>query len=216
MIDGGSNDGTVEILRQRGVKHISESDAGIYHAMNKGIRKASGEIIHILNSDDWYSSNTIVSEMVNLMKEGNYDLCHACVAQVNATGEQIWTIGSNVSKDKLLKKMKVAHPSCFVRASVYEKFGDFSSGFKIAGDYEFILRIWGNVKVGFLRKDIVQMQMDGISNTSPVKSYKESMAIALMHGRGILPSIITFGCECIKHYLIIIMRRFGYKKRVTS
>lgn len=211
VIDGGSNDGTVDLLLKLNIKHVSEPDNGIYHAMNKGVQMATGDIIHILNSDDWYSENDVVSEMVNLMKLGEYDVCHAYVAQVKAGGDEVWCIGADINKEQLFRKMKVAHPSCFVRSSVYHRFGDFSSGFKIAADYDFMLRIWSKVKVGFLPKRIVQMQIDGVSNGNPVRSYKESMAVVLVHGKGVFPALINFCIECMKHYLIILFRKFGYK-----
>lgn len=207
VIDGGSTDGTVELLREMGVRCLSEPDAGIYHAMNKGVRMASGEIIHILNSDDWYSANDVVAMMVDLMESGDFDVCHAYVAQVDAKGSEISRIGADVSKDQLFQKMRVAHPSCFVRASVYHEFGDYSSCFKIVADYDYILRIWSNVKVGFLPKVIVQMQWGGISNSNPVKSYKESMAVALLHDKGVLPALITFCYECVKHFIVVRIRQ---------
>jgi len=213
VIDGGSTDGTVELLRQNGVRYISEPDAGTYHAMNKGVRMATGEIIHILNSDDWYSSNDVVSSMVNLMEAGKYDLCNAYIAQVNPKGDEVCVNGADVSRAQLLNKMRVAHPSCFVRSSVYQRFGDFSQGFAIAADYDFVLRIWGRVKAGFLPKRIVQMQLAGASSGNPVRSYKESMAVSLVHGKGVIPSLVIFCYECVKHFLILLARKLGYRNR---
>lgn len=207
VIDGGSTDGTLELLRELGVRCISEPDAGIYHAMNKGIRLATGEIVHILNSDDSYSGADVIATMVEMMESGKYDLCHAQISQVDAKGNEVCVNGANVEKAKLLKKMKVAHPSCFVRASVYHRFGDFSQGFRVAGDYDFILRVWGKVKVGFLPRRIVKMQMDGMSSGNPVRSYKESMAVTLTHGRGVIPALFTFCYECIKHYAVMFVRQ---------
>lgn len=207
VVDGGSRDGTVELLRQSGVIFISEPDAGIYHAMNKGIRMATGEIIHILNSDDWYSDNNVVTTMVEFMESGKHDLCHAQIAQVDSFGNEVCVNGADVERSKLLVKMRVAHPSCFVRASVYQRYGDFSQGFRIAGDYDFILRIWDKVNVGFLPKQIVKMQMDGMSSINPVRSYKDSMAVTLTHGRGVIPALLTFCYECVKHFAVMFVRR---------
>jgi|SRR6185369_7194019 len=213
VIDGGSTDGTVELLNQMGVRYLSEPDAGIYHAMNKGVRMATGEIIHILNSDDWYSANDVVSTMVSFMESGKYDICHAYIAQVNPEGDEICINGADVSKAQLLNKMRVAHPSCFVRSAVYRRLGDFSQGFGIAADYDFVLRIWARVKVGFLPKRVVQMQLAGASSGNPVRSYKESMAVSLVHGKGVIPALVIFCYECVKHYLVLFARKFGYRNR---
>jgi glycosyltransferase involved in cell wall biosynthesis len=215
VIDGGSTDGTVELLHKAGVHCLSESDSGIYHAMNKGVRIATGEIIHILNSDDWYSANDIVSTMVDLMESGKYDVCHAYVAQVTAQGEEVCVIGADAGKSQLLNKMKVAHPSCFVRSSVYQRFGDYSQGFNISADHDFILRLWPRVKVGFLAKVIVQMQWGGMSNSNPLKSYKESMAVALVHGKGVMPALIRFCYECVKHFISMPLRKLRRLSKKT-
>jgi glycosyltransferase involved in cell wall biosynthesis len=207
VIDGGSTDGTVELLREMGVRCLSEPDAGIYHAMNKGVRMASGEIIHILNSDDWYSANDVVAMMVDLMESGGVDVCHAQISQVNSQCVEVCVNGVDVSKSQLLKKMKVAHPSCFVRATVYQRFGDYSQGFRIAADYDFILRVWDKVNVGFMPRRIVQMQMNGVSNVNPVRSYKDSLAVSLAHGRGVLSSLFTFCYESVGHYVVMFVRK---------
>jgi len=212
VIDGGSTDGTVDLLREMGAHYLSEGDAGIYHAMNKGVRLASGEIVHILNSDDWYSANDVVSTMVDLMESDKYDVCHAYVSQVNEQGHEVCRIGADVSKEQLFQKMRVAHPSCFVRASVYQRFGDYSTGFRIVADYDFILRIWSKVRIKFLPRIIVQMQWGGVSNSNPVRSYKESMAVALVHGKGVIPAFVTFCYECVKHYFVMCIRTVVRKK----
>lgn len=211
VIDGGSNDGTVELLHDLGVRYISEEDAGIYHAMNKGVRLASGEIIHILNSDDWYTDSNVISMMVEVMESGGYDLCHAQIAQVNMLGYKVCINGASVEKAQLLRKMKVAHPSCFVRTSVYRRYGDFSQGFRVAGDYDFILRIWDKINIAFVPKQIVQMQINGISSNNPIRSYKESMAVTLVHGKGVIPALFIFCYECIKHYVVMFFRNKQYQ-----
>lgn len=204
VIDGGSSDGTIDILERYGVNYVSESDAGIYHAMNKGISLASGCCIHILNSDDFYISNTVVSDAINLMKKGGYDLVHAYICQV--TKERNLRVGGDFKFDQLKKSMKVAHPSCFVKKSIYDRYGNYSQGFKIAADYDFILRVWGRINVGFLNETIVEMDGNGLSNMSAMNSYKNSLAVHLAHGYSIFYAFPVFVFQLAKHYMSRLLR----------
>ena len=212
IIDGGSSDGSVEFLQQSGVSYISEPDAGIYHAMNKGVRMAQGNVIHILNSDDWYSANDVISTMVDFMASGEYDICHGYVMHVNTKGDDVLQVGGDINQEQLFQNMKVAHPSCFVRSSVYHRYGDFSSGFRIAADYDFLLRIWSKVNVGFIPRCIVKMQIGGASISNPLRTYKEFLAVALVHGKGVLPALLNFYLGYVKHYLALLLRKYSYKK----
>lgn len=150
VIDGCSSDGTLEILEDTGVTYISAKDTGIYDAFNKGITGAEGDIVHILNADDYYAHRSVVSTVVAKMNTKGVDLCHGLVEQIDENRNTVWTIGADVAKKQLLKKMKIAHPSVFIKKKVYEQYGGFSVGFKIAGDYDFLLRIWDNIEKLFM------------------------------------------------------------------
>lgn len=204
VIDGGSTDGTIDILQKYGVRHVSEKDSGIYHAMNKGICLAEGDCIHILNADDFYISNSVVSEVVEFMKAGNFDFVHAYINQV--TEKRNLRVGGDFGINKLKNSMKVAHPSCFIKRSVYDTYGNYSQGFKIAADYDFILRVWDRVSIGFLNKTIVEMDGNGLSNASAIKSYKNSLAVHLAHNYSILYALNNFIFQLFRHYISRIVR----------
>lgn len=199
IIDGGSTDGTIDIVNSYGVKYTSEPDAGIYDAFNKGVRCATGEIVHILNSDDLYADSKAVSSVISHMELNSLDLCHGYAEQFNENNIVVKKIGNHVNKKELLKKMRVAHPSTFVAKSVYNRYGSFSVGFKIAADHDFLLRVWEKVEIGFIPRTIVKMRIGGISTTQFVQSYRESMACAIINGQNPFNAYMRYNYEIIKN-----------------
>ena len=202
VVDGDSTDGTLELLKPYKVEIISEKDAGIYDAINKGIARASGEIIHILNADDKYKQETVLSRMLAFMVDKQLDVGHAKVEQVDRQEKLVRVIGYDVTRTKLLRKCRVAHPAVFVRRSVYERFGNFSTGFRIAGDHEFMLRIWDRVRVGFMPEVMTVMRLGGVSNSQVALSYRESMAAALLHGQSPRAAFVNYHYEMLKAALL--------------
>lgn len=202
VVDGESTDGTLELLKPYNIDIISEKDTGIYDAINKGVARATGEIIHVLNADDWYKHDMVLSRMVTFMVDRELDVGHAKVEQVDKSGKLVRVIGYDVTRRKLLRKCKVAHPAVFVRRSVYERFGNFSTGFRIAGDHEFFLRIWDQVRVGFLPEVMTVMRLGGVSNSQVGLSYRESMAAALLHGQSPYAAFINYYYEMLKSMIL--------------
>jgi len=208
VVDGGSTDGTLDILRDCGVRHESAPDAGLYDALSKGVRMARGEFVHILDADDWYAHPSALSSVVAAMNAHEWDLCHARAAHVNASGHVVRVIGRDLDQRRLLKKMWVAQAAVVVRKAIYERYGAFSVGFRVAADYEFLLRIWDQVRVGFLDEILVQAAIGGISTRSEnvVRSYRESMAAAVIHGAHPVPAAIRCSYEIAKHRLFFERR----------
>ena len=101
-----------------------------------------------------------------------------------------------------MRKCKVAHPSVFIRRCVYDEFGTYSVGFKIAADHEFFLRVWDNINIGFYPEIITTMRLGGASNSQVGLGYRESMAVALLHGSGALNSLINYQWEMFKARLL--------------
>jgi glycosyltransferase involved in cell wall biosynthesis len=203
VVDGGSSDGTVEIVRRAGLRHVSERDAGIYDAMSKGVRMARGEYVHILNADDRYAGPGSLSRLVAALRGGDHDLVHARARQVREDGTMVREFGRHVPYARLRRKMVVAHPTVVVRRSVYERWGTFSVGFRIAADHEWVLRVWNRLRVAWVPEALVEMQVGGVStdNANVARSYRESMAAAIIHGASPLAATVNCWYEIAKHRL---------------
>lgn len=212
IIDGGSTDGTLKILEESGVQYISGPDAGIYDAINKGIQESTGEILGILNCDDYYPSPDVISTVIEQFTCHDIDLLHGKIEQIDDNGRKVWTVGSDVTTPQLMRKMKVAHPSVFVRREVYEKLGGFSIGFRIAGDYDFVLRAFPRTRTQFIDKVMVKMRMNGVSQTHSIKSMRESMAVQLVHGTPPLKALANYYESLIKHKASKIARSLGIRR----
>lgn len=206
VIDGGSTDGTLDIVKSYGITYTSEHDAGIYDAFNKGVRAASGTVVHILNSDDQYAATNSASTVMAYMNEHNLDLCHGYAEQVTQEGELFKRIGKDLTKKELLAKMRAAHPATFVTKSVYTRYGDYSVGFKVAADHDFMLRVWDRINIGFIPQTLVRMQIGGISTSQFVRSYRESMAAAIINGQAPLSAYIRYSYEIAKNSVLRTFR----------
>lgn len=182
VVDGGSTDGTVGILRSRACPFVSEPDPGLYAAINKGIRSTRGRFVHVLAADDRFVRPDALISLVSEMETKGLDVCHARLNIVGPRGKT--PFGRSQNFDGLLRNMLVAHPTMLVRRTVYEQFGLYSEGFRIAGDYEFALRVWPHVRTGFLDELLVEMAEGGMSSTpaNRPRLAREAMAASLLHG----------------------------------
>ncbi|HQT24841.1 glycosyltransferase family 2 protein [Daejeonella sp.] len=173
IIDGGSTDGTLQILnnyKKYFTVLISEKDEGIYHAMNKGISLASGDIVGILNADDLYANNTALERVVNVFRsDQSLDIVYGDLVYVKKTDTdsfvRIWkscTYYSNFFEDGNVPP----HPSVFIKNAIYMEAGQFNLGFKLAADYEFLLRIFKkfSFKSKYHAAILVKMRYGGATN----------------------------------------------------
>lgn len=165
VIDGGSTDNTLKLIQeymilfQGKMRYISEPDLGIYYAMNKGIQMATGEIIGIINSDDYYELNT-VEEVVNNRTASKYQVIYGVLRIIEKNGLIIY--GS--AKEKSLSKWMIQHPTCFVTKATYERYGYFDLKYKYAADYEFMQRCKKNgVEFTFCYKILANFRGGGAS-----------------------------------------------------
>jgi glycosyltransferase involved in cell wall biosynthesis len=174
IIDGGSTDGTIEIIRKyenKITKWISEPDNGIYDALNKGIRMATGDIIGFLHADDVYAHNKVIETVVSNMKKHNVDSCYGDLLYVdkNNTDKIIRYWKSQPYRDGLFKKgWMPPHPTFFVKKMIYDKYGSFNTDFKIAADYELMLRFLEKYKIStyYIPEVLIKMRIGGASNRS--------------------------------------------------
>ena len=173
IVDGLSKDATLELARAcpHVSRIISEADKGLYDAMNKGIAAAKGDIIGILNSDDFYTHPEVISRVVAQMEALGADLLYADLEYVDPldTSKVVrnWK-SSAYKKNKFLQGWMPPHPTLFVRREVYAQFGVFNLDFRFAADYELMLRMLHKhgVSVCYLPETIVQMRAGGLSNAS--------------------------------------------------
>ena len=171
IIDGLSTDNTIKIVER--FKHnkiiLSEKDNGIYDAMNKGIKKATGDIIGILNSDDLYVDNLVIKKIVNVFQEKKVDCVHAELYYVKKDNtNQIvrhWKSTDFIYGD-FKKGWHPAHPTFFVRREIYEKYGLFNLNFQLAADFELMLRFLERYQIttAYLSEPIVRMRLGGATS----------------------------------------------------
>jgi glycosyltransferase involved in cell wall biosynthesis len=152
-------------------KFLCERDKGIYDAMNKGLAMATGEIIGVLNSDDFYCSNDVIEEVVRAFQQNNSDCLYGDLNYVDPldTSKIVrkWRSGS-FRKENFLKGWMPPHPTFFVRKTCYDKFGTFDTQFKSAADYELMLRFLfkESCSAQHLPKVMIHMRAGGVSNVS--------------------------------------------------
>jgi glycosyltransferase len=207
VIDGVSTDGTLEELSGLGVRLFSGPDRGIYDAMNKGVRLAQGDIVGILSATDYLAAECVLAKVARTFESSLVDLVHGKVVIVNDRGSRIATVGRDVGFHELRRSMQVAHPSVFVRRDVYERHGLFDTAFRIAGDHEYMLRIWPRVRRHFIDAELVMMPAGGASQVHPSHSLRESMAAAILHGQHPIPSTINYYHSLSRNWMARFVRR---------
>ena len=175
VVDGGSQDGTVDIIKEYekrfdGRMHwISEKDNGIYDAMNKGIRMAKGGLIGILNSDDFFTSDDVLYTVAENLTEDldavygdihfvQPDNLNKCVRYYSSRNFRPWAVRFGYMP---------AHPSFYIRRCIYERYGLYSLEYKIAADFDMIVRLFCKYKIRakYIEKDFVTMRTGGISTS---------------------------------------------------
>lgn len=172
IVDNGSSDATIAIVnkyKDKISRVIFEEEKGIYTTMNKGVKSASGQIIGILNSDDLYAHRDVIRMVVAQMERKKADSCWGDLVYVDRTDTQkiirYWK--SCEFKPKIFSRgWMPPHPTFFVRRSVYAECGFFNTEFKIAADYEIMLRFLYKHKVSscYLPEVLVKMRLGGLSN----------------------------------------------------
>jgi glycosyltransferase involved in cell wall biosynthesis len=178
VIDGNSTDGTVDIIRSFGRSidiFLSESDSGIYDAFNKGLKLATGDVIGILNSDDYFVSEQILSDISSEFNgNSSLDILLSGVQFISGESGKVTRKYPAVgfSPWKMYLGLMPPHPGAFICRGVYEKIGQFDASFLIAGDFELFVRIFMKNDFNYKKTDIVTVSMSlGGASTSGFKSY---------------------------------------------
>lgn len=183
LVDGASTDHTLDIIHRYEpffygkMKVISEPDKGIYDAMNKGIRVASGDLIGIVNSDDYYEKDAL--EKVAKTYDGyDYSIIYGMLRTIS-DGKEVMVY---VKNHELLEKDMITHPTCFVTRKIYERFGGYSLKYPYSADYEFMLRMNREKEVRFteIYSIISNFSLDGVSGGT--KAYRDTLRLQHEYG----------------------------------
>lgn len=174
IIDGGSNDGSLDVIKSFGDKIsivVSEPDEGIYDAMNKGLALANGDVIGFLNADDFYAHHQVLQHVANRFETTNCDVLYADLDYVSRADKnkivRKWRSGS-FNKNRFLTGWMPPHPTFFARKEVYQQLGGFNKKLNMAADYELMLRFcyFNDLNVAYLPEVIIKMRLGGQSNRS--------------------------------------------------
>lgn len=174
VVDGGSTDGTLELLRERarpGAVILSEPDDGIYDALNKGLARATGEVVGLLHSDDMFAGPDILARVAEAFSDEDvlavYGDLHYVAREDPARVVRYWRSGE-FHPGRLRYGWMPPHPALFVRRAVIERHGGYDTSFRIAGDYDAILRYFSSegFRARYIPEVLVKMRVGGESNRS--------------------------------------------------
>lgn len=211
IIDGKSTDNSVEIIKsyekkfkEKGYEYrwISEKDTGIYNAMNKGIKLATGEIIGILNSDDWYEKTTIKYVINEFQKNKDLQMVYGVLRTIkNGKYEKIIGDYNSFGKDQ--------HPTVFLKKEIYEKYGCFNEKYKIAADADLLLRLENKkIKYKFIEKILTNFSLEGVSSTAFLNSSLEKIEVYYKNGiYGKKENIIRIIYIYLKYFIKKLLRK---------
>lgn len=183
VVDGASTDSTKELLEKYKDKIsliISEKDAGIYDALNKGLAKATGDIIGFLHADDFYSFPSSVSKIVSVFEKENTDCVYSDLQYVDRMNSidviRNWK-SEPYHDDLFLKGWMPPHPTFFLKKKWYDEYGNYNTSFAISADYELMLRMLykHKLKATYIPEVLVKMRTGGTSNRSLARRIKANM-----------------------------------------
>ena len=192
VVDGASTDGSLEIIREyedRISTIISEPDHGMYEAINKGIRVATGDVIGLLHSDDFFYDNGVIGRIVERMKRTHADFLYGdgLFVDPDNTNKVVrnW-IGGGYRLWKVRHGWLPLHPTCYIRRDVMMRLGLYNESYKIAADSDLLVRylLTGGLTVTYLNEYVVRMRMGGLSTDSAKrkKMWEEDIRVYVSHG----------------------------------
>lgn len=216
IIDGNSIDSTLDIVKSyekkfeaKGIlyKWISEKDNGIYEALNKGIEISSGAWISFLGSDDYYLDNALEIYSEQIKKRPDYDFIYSKV-QIFQGNKDLKLVDREWSWKVFRRRMDIAHVGAFHNRDYFNKFGIFSTSYKIAGDYELLLRSHKQLKAYQINVITAKMNYGGVSNQNIIKSLNETFRAKQETGK--IPLLICLW-DYLYSYTIIKLKKIVYR-----
>ena len=200
VIDGLSTDETLSIVlshRNTRMLVVSECDNGIYDAMNKGLALASGDIVGFLNSDDFYEDAEVLNKIANVFEDPTVDACYSDLVYVGQDTSRVvryWKSRSFVRGD-FARGWCPPHPTFYVRKSVLKRLGSFDVEFKLAADFEFMLRYLelGRIRAAYIPHVLVRMRLGGATNLNWNNVVLQNKEIFAALRKNLIPfSVIIF------------------------
>jgi len=180
IVDGLSSDGTIELINSysnRISRFVSEPDNGMYDAINKGIRLSTGDIVGILNSDDYFYNERVVENIIEAFNTKNIDAVYGDIKFVdrnNPSRVVRYYSSKKFQPGKFKYGFMPAHPSFYIKRELYEKYGLYKIDYKIAADFELLLRYFclHNIRTKYIEMPFVTMRTGGISNKSIISNFR--------------------------------------------
>ncbi len=225
IVDNASSDKTVDIIKSyesafKGrLKWVSEPDKGIYDAMNKGIDLASGELIGIINSDDYYPEDTlelVAKAYINYVGSHGLIILTGSLCRVDVNKVPLFVLKAKTDQiEKVIdSSFTINHPSTFVAANVYNEVGRFNSAFKYAGDYDFFYRAVKHKKVNIINIDVVLAYMRAGGATDRIQNVFCRAKEEYMVRRGNLPFLKNILNSA--HYYLVVLSKILIKRMISA
>jgi glycosyltransferase involved in cell wall biosynthesis len=213
IIDGQSTDSTLDIIKEYEDKIAywkSERDRGISDAFNKGIQECNGEIIGIINADDWYEKGAVENAVSTFSQ---YPATGVVCGSISYWDDKKFLYHSPSIPGKLKYRMKVHHPTVFVKKSIYKNFGFFREDFKYAMDYELLLRFY-MAKVPFksIPNVLANMRFGGKSDITWKKALHEVHRAKLLNNISPLSSLVSHWYFIVDRYVMLFLDSAGFEK----
>lgn len=184
IVDGGSTDQTNEIVKKYSdivSVHVSETDNGLYDAMNKGIKLATGDVVGILNSDDFFVSDDSLAELMNGFSSPDIDAVYSDLVYVESenTNNVTRLYSSKIFKKSLIKfGIMLPHPTFYAKKNIYDNYGLYKLNYRVAADFEFIARcVMNNITLNRVPSITVKMREGGISSSGFLWRIHQNMEI---------------------------------------
>jgi len=214
VIDGLSSDGTLDVIKShqdRLACWVSERDEGISDAWNKGLSMATGEIVGIINSDDYYQKDAVELAVKALGAHPEAGFVFGDQLIIDGK-EDIYTQKGDPDylREISYTMPSMPHSTVFVRRWVYEKYGGFDKSYRTAMDYEFLLRITKKgVRGVYIPSVMSAMRLGGESDLNYSRGYREVMRASVKYGRSSLPALVRYHFECVKTFSRKTVQRMG-------
>jgi len=184
VIDGKSTDRTTDILRSTSsasLRWISEKDSGIYQAWNKALKLAQGEWICFIGADDYWSGSDSLEKLVRCGLESGSDVVCLKGVRIDEHGKEIGTVGAAWDWTRMKRWQCVLHSGMLQKKLLFDRFGKFNESYRIAGDYEFLLRLGEDLKAAFIDEPLICVGDNGLSRTHVTAALKETQKIQHLH-----------------------------------